>query len=170
MIFSFKFIVIVMNCVCVLWIYYYIHVFVGGGWLGHIGTDGKGMCQYRCYQACHDKNCMHITVDGSDQTAFELPHFPRDDNVTSEGFKYKNALWNDFRCAMFQNNQRQCLAETFLSCMRFPVKIIWCYNTLSLHKCFLVLWIHTRQYWCDYWDPALVLFLCTTHRFASKLL
>jgi len=52
----------------------------------------RGMYQYRCYHASHDEDCMHTTVDGSDQTAFGLPHFPQDDKVTSEGFKYKVRL------------------------------------------------------------------------------
>ena len=69
------------------------------------------------------------------------------------------------------NNLRQCLAYTFLSCMQFLVQIVWCYHTWSLHKCFLVLWIHTRLYKCDYCDSASVFYLTmyTSQRFAQEL-
>ena len=52
----------------------------------------RGVYQYHFYHASHDEDCMHIPVDGSDQTAFGLPHFSQDDKVTSEGLKYKVRL------------------------------------------------------------------------------
>ena len=52
----------------------------------------RGMYMYRCAHCTHDKDCMHTTVDGADQTAFGLPHFNQDDKCTSEGLKYKVSI------------------------------------------------------------------------------
>ena len=52
----------------------------------------RGMYMYRCAHCTHDRDCMHTTIDGADQTAFGLPHFNQDDKCTQEGLKYKVCL------------------------------------------------------------------------------
>ena len=113
----------------------------------------RGMYMYRCAHCTHDKDCMHTTVDGADQTAFGLPHFNQDDKCTSEGLKYKVSITHQI--TGLYSHEIVCIYKQHFPCYNcylfpfpFPDQAIWCNNSRCGDQCFHVFGVYARWHQC----------------------
>ena len=103
----------------------------------------RGMYMYRCAHCTHDKDCMHTTIDGADQTAFGFPHFNQDDKCTHTPVP---CLYCPEIACLKQNssvNSGLCCGVFF-----FPDEAIWCNNSRRGDQRFHFLGVHARWYKC----------------------